>query len=902
MSQSQLELYNPQRREQVDNCFCIHHVGHVKWEIISKTNINDKNIWKLLYDIGKSNSRMDTSKNLNYSGDSLYHHIRDRIYEKDFLLTKNVAYIQDNLNIKQNKAAIIRNKNLEKMFNDEINKLLTNFTDDIYKPQQESYFNLKFEESVIVKIIMQCKFILERYNSLNKSSKPKKSKITQLKNQIIEMIIGFNKIVKEKRQNNFISHLLLDDLESWIEKIKTSINFSDENIIVEHPNLIFKTSYDKLLAIKNINLYPSQKEIFEFVTSTDSYLALVHTMLGSGKTTMILPLCGWLMDNRKTFPDTKFIFCCPNEIVLLEVANMIFGMALPFAIVVYNIKDPNDKVLEYKWSTFVNQKCPEKHAILYICDIFVTRMLLEKRAMEMESRELYFEANKRDPKNYPLLKDRIPYVEDYILIGDELTKDADIQKGFMTNCSFSINTELFIDIMKIAPPKIILMSSTLPTYYQLPELYDAILNNNPNMIIKSFVASEAKIGCALIDSNGSLYAPHLYSKTVDEIKCILEVIKTNPFIGRFYTFEIVLAMIKQFSYYKLETPDLQFIKNDPSKASQGTIQSIAYKLLTTLISINSNELIEKICEKISEPNPVNIINLDTIFTKNIKSFNKGCLIFHHDPVKLALDIYCKNFNEFFDSDIEKDDDTEKDKDIFAQVKMDNILRKYNLKKKVTDKVISKLDNKTNTKSNNKSAENIESWKKISNLSESKSSWDFPSELQLFSPDHLNKIKCTDILSPVKLITPEHLPVKSIVSLNILTMLASGIGIYSTTDSRLDDIYLNQVISLAKQGFLPIIFTDHSMAYGTNLSVSDIILIDDYDENKVSIVDNHSIKTLFQMLGRAGRGGNLSYQAKIYTTSKDHVFINKLRAYIRNELDEGTKDEIKNIRNAYNVMW
>lgn len=901
MSQSQIELYNESRREQVDNCFCIHHVGHVKWEIISKTNINDKNIWKLLYDIGKNNLKTDTSKNLSFSGDNLYENVRNKIYEKNFLLIKDIPHNKNIPKTGQKKAAdAIRSKNLEKMFNDEIDRLLDTFTDDIYRPQQESYFNLKFEETIVVKIIMQCKFILERYNLLNKNAKPKKSKINNLKNLMIEMIIGFNKILKEKRQNINISHLLLNDLESWIEKIKLAINFNNENIIIEHPNLIFKTSYDKLLALKNINLYPSQKEIFEFVTSTDSYLALIHTMLGSGKTTMILPLCGWLMDNRKKFPDTKFIFCCPNEIVLLEVANMIFGMALPFAIVVYNVNNPKDKFLEYKWSTFVNQKNPEKHAILYICDIFVTRMLLEKRLAEIETRNLYVEANIRDPKNYPLSKDKIPYVEDYILIGDELTKDADTQKGFMTNCKFSINTELFIDIMKIAPPKIILMSSTLPTYVQLPELYDAILNDNPKMVIKSFVASEAKIGCALIDSNGSLYAPHLYSKTVDEIKCILEVIKTNPFVGRFYTFEIVLEMINQFVRHNLVVPDLQFIKDDPNKASQTTIQSLAYKLLTTLIETNSNELIEKICEKISESNNTNIINLDNIFTKNIKYFNKGCLIFHHDPVKLALEIYRKNFNTFLQDDIIQDNDEEV-KDIFAQVKLDNILRKYNLRKKITDKFINKVkvDSKINP---NKSHGNIDSWKKISDLNESKSTWDFPPELKLFSPEHLSKVKCTEISAPVKLITPEQLPVNSIVSLNILTMLASGIGIYSTNDPRLDDIYLNQVISLAKQGFIPIIFTDNSMAYGTNLSVSDIILVDDYDENGISIVDNHSIKTLFQMLGRAGRGGNLSYQAKIYSTSKDHVFINKLRAYIRNELDEGIKDEIKNIRHAYNVMW
>ncbi len=54
-----------------------------------------------------------------------------------------------------------------------------------------------------------------------------------------------------------------------------------------------------MLEHKTIGMYPSQKEIYDFVTSNDSYLALVHTMLGSGKTSMVLPLCGWLISNRK---------------------------------------------------------------------------------------------------------------------------------------------------------------------------------------------------------------------------------------------------------------------------------------------------------------------------------------------------------------------------------------------------------------------------------------------------------------------------------------------------------------------------------------------------------------------------------------------------------------------------
>ena len=63
-----------------------------------------------------------------------------------------------------------------------------------------------------------------------------------------------------------------------------------------------------------------------------------------------------------------------------------------------------------------------------------------------------------------------------------------------------------------------------------------------------------------------------------------------------------------------------------------------------------------------------------------------------------------------------------------------------------------------------------------------------------------------------------------------------------------------------------------------------------------------MKTIFQMLGRAGRGGNLSFEAKVYTTSKDHNLANKLHKYVTGTLDEGSHDEIINIHTAFEVLW
>ena len=790
-------------------------------------------------------------------------------------------------------------------------------------------YRAKFFEMVLVRMMNHCKVLISRLLDVQKQHTVKiNSKYTipeeinesntcieQHKKEISELIIGYNKIIIEKISNKQISKTCIADIMEWLEHAKKMINFDPVNVVIKYPQFIFKTAYDNMLENNQTGLYEYQREIFEFATKTPSYLALVHTMLGSGKTSMILPLCGYLMSKRKQIK-TKLLFCCPNQIVLLEVAQMVYGMGVSFAIVVYNEESNR---LAYKWSSFADKNNPAESAVLYLCDIFVTRILLEQRQNCLRDRDLYFQAHENDPINYPLLEHRIPSVPDYILIADELTKDADNQKGFMVDSGFSLTTEVFVNLMKISPSKIILMSATLPTVEQIPDFYKAILDSHHDMKLKSFSSAEAKIGCALISHQGEIYAPHIGSETIEDIKNVLQTIKTNPFIGRFYTIEVLLEMIATFNNLNIPVPDLAVMFHDPSQANQAMIQKIVYDMLMNLIEVKklSNDINnlsmtnnQQFCE---ENNSINIIrqactmnkmirksvDLNCIFTTDISRFNKGCLIFSSDPVKTGLEVYCANFDKFLND--------RSDKNIFEQIRLDSILDKYeknmNAFNKALDLVNNKKDasmSKQNKEKNKKENLVIEQWKTTAKMVEEQPKWTFPEELQLCSVKHLLKIKGDGSLIS-DTIEPSDLPLNSIVSENILMMLASGIGIYTTNSTLLDDEYLKTVLYLAKRGKIKFIFTDSSIAYGTNLSVSDII-IDDNKNDGESIIDKNSMKTIFQMLGRAGRGGNLSYEARIYTTSAENNLINMIRSYIKGTLDEGSKDEIRNIETAFNILW
>ena len=138
---------------------------------------------------------------------------------------------------------------------------------------------------------------------------------------------------------------------------------------------------------------------------------------------------------------------------------------------------------------------------------------------------------------------------------------------------------------------------------------------------------------------------------------------------------------------------------------------------------------------------------------------------------------------------------------------------------------------------------------------------------------------------------------------LLYLLFCGIGVY--TESRhTNQEYLNLVVSGMNSGYIKIIFCDGGLAYGLNLPVGTIVLNDEKIVSKIdpgvtypSIIEQHSIKTIFQMLGRAGRGGNLSYRADAYMIGSGRLGP-MLDHYLTDSLEEGSRDEAVNIMARY----
>ena len=912
--------------------------------INEKPSEQDISFYQSLFSVVREESKCNNDLNLNqgkqFLGDS-YDLIRENIIkaelvygEKPSRRTKNNASKgrqakkgskadqagkinkSDPKAKKMTSAQRLIEQNKARTLGKELNPVLKSIESEPCIPPESFMSSSKFIELIYVRMMAQFKYYIEKHEEIEHEISgivrckrydqdevdELKEELAKIQTELIELIIAMNKICDEKSLNPLMSKTCLSDMKKWIDHAMKVINFDANKVIIETPHLTFKTRYDFLLDAKKISMLPTQADLLEFVQTNDKFLAIMRTMLNSGKTTTLIPICGWLASQTQSNKQ-KLVFFGP-DVVNAEVKRIASCLGISFAYVKRKgLADYIDKSsccscnpesydkrmciecdpskLVYEWSPFVDKTNRFGSCILLICDMITARILLQERLEKKKEYDEYIANNAIDPVAFPLSKTSTPVVPDYILMGDEVTKDADNQKGFMVNSSFSLSTETFVEIMKIAPEKTILMSATLPPYEDMKEFYDKIASNHEGTVIKTFSSTSARIGCGLVSANGEMFMPHSGCKTVGEIERLLRIIPSNPMIGRMYTFAGLLNMRDKFVKLELDVPDLAFMFNEPRKATQDNVQKTAYQMLQTLIESGSDNIVESVCT--IDKNVGFKIDTSKMMTRDVSQFSNQVLCFSSDPVSTAINTFRENFGGI--------------------VKLDTILSDINSRTNKWEKEFAKL----NSSSGKSGLTRLEHSRAVDELVRNKPSWAFPTCMQIGTREFCSKYKCGIDQGYNGSIGMNDLPNKSTVNIDLLSMLASGVGVYSRNSKDLDDAYLTCVLSLAKAGRLRFIFADESIAYGTNLAVSDIVMFDEdikstTGETISSIVETCSINSILQMFGRAGRGGKLSCQATVYSVSDNNRLIDLIKSYISGTLNEGTKDETKNIMTAFNTLW
>lgn len=834
-------------------------------------------------------------------GNTIYNNeIRPKLQADEMLSVKLPAKlkIKDKKEKKKNKKQSKKKKGMTKeeiIEQQRVEKIKNNLIEvfDIFNKTGESIlaYRSRFVEVKLIGLMKQISNLL----NLDRGD------IAEKKKEAFELICGTNKAIESARTFENVSKQALEDITYLNKLLMKRVDFSVKTMLTKIPRLALSTEYDFLFPKTSVSPYPSQKELVNKVMSNKEALVFFISMIGTGKTTMIAPLAKYIehqqIQSNAMGSNVKheLLFACSVEPVRHQVALLAYNCSIKFGIASSNTK--KFRVINHFSTTDENRK-------LVVADL----------SMALE-----------------LLKNAKQNNTHYTLFIDEPTVGAD-----QPNHPIS---RLVVQLLEEAPKITILSSATMPRAEEIPDLVKIYKTNHLHGKIEEVISLESKIGCQVFNEQRITIAPHVNCMNKEQLKVQIEKIESMPFLRRIYTplmmYHLYDKMINNGIKKKL-LPNLEEIFIKPSNLSQGNIEKIGIELLDILYKHGTDKSIKNITmledvhvedfkkedndesdedsdEDIFEDNNEEEedmkenIELKRIFTKQAHYYIGGCLIACEDPVNFALEKASKLLDILNSEKIGGLKRFVKDYETKMQ-EYENNLNKFNQRHNIKDEDFQKSDKnsaaygfhdgnriKVKTTSGKKRNNEFEKNTKIDDMKEQEGiirpTFKFPYQFQintlpflkLFSPAKLKKIERTTVRTPF--IDCEY---DLGVSDDITLLLLCGIGIYTHNTNVLTDLYLEKVLAYAEEGSLAFLISDDSICYGANYPFGHVIIED-------SFALKHSIGTMFQLWGRAGRMGK-SWSAHAHFTGKQSE--KRFLEYLKGKIDKGTKMEADNLTQVY----
>ena len=696
--------------------------------------------------------------------------------------------------------------------------------------------------------------------------------------QCYELALGIRKILNNIIHFPQISHTAINDLTFAYQKLLKFCNFTYNTMFDKFPRLCLMTGYDTIFPSMAIKPYSSQLALMNTLKRISEGLILYQAMISNGKTTLMMALCSYMeilrqIQKAQSQPTQQIIFACSVEPVRHQVCKMAYNQGIPFGIGI--IENNSLRVIN-------NYSCKQdENRILIVADLDATIELLNRS-------------------------------QNYLLFVDEPTVGADQTDHPITKA--------VCKIIALCPKTIILCSATLPCQEEIPEIISYYKTRHNNNNIESVCSKDSLIGCEIINFDGSTIAPHNDCNTVDELKKIVKNLKDKPFIDRLYTAPVVYRLRqKMIDNGILDVIDLETYFSNVCTLSQSNIQKAAIELLDKLIEKNNDMLVERICKplgkivieensatieqepdideggfKWEEPKlekkkveSVESYNLDEIFTKQSYRYLGGCLVATNDPLKFAFDASRVL--------LEKCDTASK------------IISKY---KTLEDKFNTSLQNlmisiPSNDKSNksNKSHQKLDKIKNDDERTKAEQSVknehhptiNYPAELRVNTISHLKRYAPHMISAVEKKQLQQEFDLTSIpLTFNVpdwvMLLLFAGVGIYAPNNQTIDNNYTDYILNMTADGKLSFLISDDNICYGANYPFSHVVILED-------LAEKHSIGTIFQLIGRAGRVAQswVAYAHVADTTSK------RIINYMRGIESIGITEEAKNMISSFKTV-
>ena len=673
-----------------------------------------------------------------------------------------------------------------------------------------------------------------------------------------------------------VSSTAIADLQYCLDELKKAYPYDGLTVYKTAPQLIMNNAYKKAIPGQGISMRLSQRRVLETFQShlgPNGMLLFVDTPIGSGKTSTTIGLAGHIDDCIKAdlLPaDTQLLFVCNGEHVRIEVGRYCVATQTQFGMGSLD-KNGHPKIHYHKKTN------PAE------CRVVIASPEVAVKLLKCESQF------KMDPLKV-------------LTVYDEITTGADKAKSESVMANADMARHLSLNN--------ILFSATMPKPNDLPAVMASYLNKYPNAFVDVLSANDELPIAATIRTleDGKLVKLHSICENKDDLDNYLKIVKYTPNLAKLLSFPIAESLWKSMVANKVEgVTDLRQYFADANNLTSEKVRAYCVTLFE-LLAQQPEALIRQVCshteqnESTSGGIDFSRLNLDAWKYPNMT------LIATNDPVKLTQEAFVGLLEDIRKSDVDPSDFKGYVSDYLKKLDAYEA-RKEAAKEKFFKKGVAQVS------SNNAATQEASKFK----LSVTKG--DTSNKLQRFEGKEADERNCSEEDKPTlkwplkfQINTSVHLakngsqhrfdlgnvrseiditslPLKEEFSVPsfLLFLLCCGVGVYAPGKIT-DEAYTREVLRLATAGKLAFLIVDDSVAYGANFAnLCRVIVTKDFAET-------HSLNTLFQVTGRAGRAG-LAWLAEWFVPAS---VVPRLQDFARNPDNEESRLEARNINQA--IIW
>lgn len=655
-----------------------------------------------------------------------------------------------------------------------------------------------------------------------------------------EIVMVVYKFLNDIENNKIFSLFLKNIIEQEFSKLKIKINFDPINMVNKFPRLTVYNNYDYLLPkSKGITPFDHQIQVLtEIMKNFDTgFLIKNIVMAGYGKTSTIIPLGKIFQDLNKNSKFSKkrirLVFAINTESVRLEVGKLLFHAGITFGIVGHRNQDKNTK----KWFVATHPSSKETKPTVLITSPEYALSVIESLETKGDTVVLFF---------------------------DEPTIGADNS----SSCFIKENAKLLANL----PKRTILSSATFPEDESTKCIFEIHKLNFPksNHKIPTITCTDVKIGCKIYTYDYKNFPIYFGITNVNELVQFASSLKTNPFLKKLCTLEILYDLQNLMKQHNIKTNfSWETWTNNLTNLNPNSISNCVADLLLEFKSL-PNHKINAIFNTERKVYP-ELIKFDELLESGTSMFDGMSLIATKDPIKFAE----HNFESFLKKVTQSFDIHQAlaiyDKEVNEYQESVKAIEKEEEAANKKAKVISedgKIKDKEMTGDSSKSKDLIQP------------SFYFPDYFHINSEQHCRRTgkKCNHrthqqfFPSAISLTYDGKYRMAEIhFDADLVMLLMCGIGICSKNIKNTH--YKDFVLELASQGKLAYVIADESISYGTNYPFTRVFITDDF-------ANSHSMETVMQVIARGGRLG-LSYEASAFIPQS---LIPRFKSYIKDGKD------------------